>query len=142
MTRPARSSTPTATRCTGDNRVYAVMTPQVFETISADAAIAQFTTLAAEEPTLAAEVASIVGQPEYQNALNHDNNFVYRVGKWSTQLSNLVTEILAQQPSNYPGDQHFFANANKQILNANVAIAYADYDASIIALETGGYTGS
>jgi hypothetical protein len=125
-----------------DNRVYAVMTPQVFETISADAASAQLAALTANETSLAAEVASLSGQPGYQNALSHDRSYVARVGKWTTTLSSLVTSVLAQQPSNFPGDTHFFVRANHTILDANVAAAYANYDASVIALATGGYTGS
>jgi hypothetical protein len=125
-----------------DNRVYAVMTPQVFETISADAALAQLAILAKNEPALAAEVSSIVGQPGYQTAVNHDNNYMTRVGRETTTLSTLVTSILAQQPAGYPNNQHFFVRANHMILNANVQIAYANYDASVIALATGGYTGS
>jgi hypothetical protein len=125
-----------------DNRVYAVMTPQVFETISADAATVQLNALQANEPVLATEVATLVGQPGYRNAVNHDNNYVTRVANQSTKLSNLVTSVLAQQPSGYPGNTHFFVRANHDILNANVAIAYANYDASVIALATGGYTGS
>ena len=125
-----------------DNRVYAVMSPQVFETISADAAMSQLVVLQAEEPQLAGEVASIVGQPGYKNALRHDQNFVVRIANQTAALTTVVTNVLAQQPSNYPGDQSFFAHANVRIRDANVAIAYANYDASVIALATGGYTGS
>ena len=125
-----------------DNRVFAVMTPQVFETINADSAAAQLATLQKNEATLATEVSSLTGQPGYQNAVNHLNNYMTRIGRESTTLSNLVISVLAQQPSGYPGNQHFFVRANHEILQADVAIAYANYDASVIALATGGYTGS
>ncbi|MCU1488902.1 MAG: hypothetical protein JWM85_307, partial [Acidimicrobiaceae bacterium] len=48
-----------------DNRVYAVMTPQVFQTIEADSISAQVTTLQADEAGLQSEVAALVGQPGY-----------------------------------------------------------------------------
>jgi hypothetical protein len=125
-----------------DNRVFAVMTPQVFETINIDSAMSQLATLQKNEATLATEVSSLTGQPGYQNAVNHLNNYMTRIGRESTTLSNLVISVLAQQPSGYPGNQHFFVRANHEILQADVAIAYANYDASVIALATGGYTGS
>jgi hypothetical protein len=34
-----------------------------------------------------------------------------------------------------------FVNQNRQILDANIALAYAAYDASIIGLASDGYTG-
>jgi hypothetical protein len=125
-----------------DNRVFAVMTPQVFETINADSALAQLATLQKNEASLATEVSSLTGQPGYENAVDHLNNYLTRVGHETTTLSNLEVTILAQQPSGYPGNQHFFAHANRTILQAEVQIAYANYDASVIALATGGYTGS
>lgn len=125
-----------------DNRVYAVMTPQVFETISADTYDAQINKLAADEPALAAEVASLVGQPGSKTATNHYTDYLRRVGNEATRLSNLVVSILAQQPASYPGNRGFFVSANRQIRNAGVQIAFANYDASVVALAAGGYTGS
>jgi hypothetical protein len=124
------------------NRVFLVMTPQVFETISADAATAEFTTLAGNEAHLATEVASLVGEPGYANALNHDHSYLARVGRATASLGTVVTEILAQTPSGYEHATHFFVDANHTILTASVQAAYASYDASVIALASGGYTGS
>jgi hypothetical protein len=50
--------------------------------------------------------------------------------------------VLAQTPQGYPGNTKIFVAQNHQILDANIALAYAAYDASIIGLATGGYTGS
>ncbi|HWD24169.1 MAG TPA: hypothetical protein VG368_01785 [Acidimicrobiales bacterium] len=125
-----------------DNRVYAVMTPQVFETIAADTYDAQINKLAADEPVLAAEVASLVGQPGSQTATRHYEEYLNRVGNEATKLSNLIVSILAQQPSSYPANRGFFVSANHQIRNAGLQIANANYDATVIALASGGYTGS
>ena len=46
-----------------DNRVYAVMSPQVFEMIEASVVAGQVTTLQGNESTLQSEVTSIVGLP-------------------------------------------------------------------------------
>jgi hypothetical protein len=125
-----------------DNRVYAVMSPQVFEMIEASVVAGQVTTMQGNETTLQSEVASIVGLPGYKNALNHYNNYVLRLSNWSTRIVTVEATVLAQTPQGYPGNTKVFVNQNHNILNANIALAYAGYDASIIGLATGGYTGS
>ncbi|MGB8196527.1 MAG: hypothetical protein WCF25_05940 [Acidimicrobiales bacterium] len=125
-----------------DNRVYAVMSPQVFEMIEASVVAGQVTTMQGNETTLQSEVNSIVGLPGYKNALNHYNNYVARLSNWSTRIVSVEATVLAQTPQGYPGNTKVFVNQNHNILNANIALAYAGYDASIIGLATGGYTGS
>ena len=49
-----------------DNRVYAVMSPQVFEMIEASVVASQVTVLQGNETTLQSEVASFVGLPGYR----------------------------------------------------------------------------
>ena len=125
-----------------DNRVYAVMSPQVFEMIEASVVASQVTAMTANEPTLQSETASIVGLPGYKNALNHYNNYVARLLNWSTRIVTVESVVLFQTPQGYPGNTKFFVAENHEILDANIALAYAAYDASIIGLATGGYTGS
>jgi hypothetical protein len=125
-----------------DNRVYAVMSPQVFEMIEASVVAGQVTTMQGSESTLQSEVASIVGMPGYKNALNHYNNYVTRLANWSTKIVNVESIVLAQTPQGYPGNTQTFVTQNHRILDANIDLAYAAYDASIIGLATGGYTGS
>jgi hypothetical protein len=125
-----------------DNRVYAVMSPQVFEMIEASVVAGQVTTLQGNESTLQSEVASLLGLPGYANALNHYNNYVARLSNWSTKIVTVESVVLAQTPQAYPGNTKIFVAENHGILNANIALAYAAYDASIIGLATGGYTGA
>ena len=125
-----------------DNRVYAVMSPQVFEMIEASVVANQVTTLQGNESTLQSEVASLVGLPGYQNALNHYNNYVARLSNWSAKILSVESVVVAQIPQDFPGDTNLFVEQNHKILDANIALAYAAYDASIIGLATGGYTGS
>jgi hypothetical protein len=125
-----------------DNRVYAVMSPQVFEMIEASVVAAQVTTMQGNEGTLQSEVASLTGLVGYQNALNHYNNYVARISNWSTKIVTIQNVVLAQVPQGYPGNTRIFVDKNRQILDANIALAYASYDASIIGLSAGGYTGS
>jgi hypothetical protein len=125
-----------------DNRVYAVMSPQVFEMIEASVIADQVTTLQANEATLLSETNSIVGLPGYKNALNHYNNYVLRLSNWSTRIITVQATVLAQTPQGYPGNTKIFVAENHSLLNANIALAYAAYDASVIGLATGGYTGS
>ena len=49
--------------------------------------------------------------------------------------------MLAQTPQGFPGNTSVFVAENHQVLDANIALAYAAYDASIIGLAAGGYTG-
>lgn len=125
-----------------DNRVYAVMSPQVFEMIEASVVAARVTVMQGNEVTLQSEVASIVGLPGYKNALNHYNNYVLRLSNWSAKIVIVESTVLAQTPQGYPGNTKTFVAENHSILNANIAMAYASYDASVIGLATGGYTGS
>jgi hypothetical protein len=125
-----------------DNRVYAVMSPQVFESIEASLVQVQVTTMQGNEPTLQTEVASLEGLPGYQNALNHFNTYVARLSNWATKIVTVEDVVLAQTPQGFPGNTATFVAENHQILDANIALAYAAYDASIIGLAAGGYTGS
>jgi hypothetical protein len=125
-----------------DNRVYAVMSPQVFEMIEASVVASQVAVMQGNESTLQSEVTSIVGLPGYKNALNHYNNYVERLANWSTKIVTVESVVLAQTPQGYPGNAKVFANQNRRILNANIDLSYVAYDASIIGLATGGYTGS
>jgi hypothetical protein len=124
------------------NRVFAVLTPQVFETIGADAVAAQVVTLQADEPSLQASVTSLVGEHSYENALNHYLAFIRLVNSAAAASTNVATKVLAQTPADYPGDTHVFVSANKALLNANIDLAKANYNASILGLASGGYTGS
>jgi hypothetical protein len=94
------------------------------------------------EGTLQSEVASLTGLVGYQTALNHYNNYVARISNWSTKIVTIQNVVLAQVPQGYPGNTRIFVDKNRQILDANIALAYASYDASIIGLSAGGYTGS
>ena len=124
------------------NRVYAVITPQVFQTIEADAIAAQVTTFEANETTLQTSVNDLIGQPGYKNALRHFEAFVRAVNNAANDSSRVDAAVLAQIPADYPGDTSVFVHANRELLNADVALAYASYDETIIALASGGYTGS
>ena len=125
-----------------DNRVYAVLTPQVFQTIEADAIAAQVTTFEANESALQSSVSALVGQPGYKNALLHFAAFVKLVNNAAEDSSNVDAAVLAQVPADYPGDTHVFIRANHELLNADIALAHAAYDETIIGLASGGYTGS
>jgi hypothetical protein len=125
-----------------DNRVYAVMSPQVFELIEASVVATQVATMQGNESTLQSETASIVGLPGYKTALNHYNNFVARLLNWSLRIQNVEEIVLAQTPQGFPGNTKIFVAQNHRILEANLALAYAGYDANVIGLATGGYTGS
>ncbi len=125
-----------------DNRVYAVMSPQVFQMIEASVVADQVVTMQGNESTLQADTASILGLPGYKNALNHYNNYVTRLSNWSTKIVTVEDVVLAQTPQGYPGNTATFVAENHDLLSANIALAYAGYDASIIGLATGGYTGS
>ncbi len=64
------------------------------------------------------------------------------VNSASLNATNVATSVLAQTPADYPGDTHVFTRANKKLLNADIALAHANYDASVIGLASGGYTGA
>jgi hypothetical protein len=124
------------------NRVYAVLTPQVFETVEADQISSQVVTFQASEPTLQSSVNLLVGQPGYTTAENHYVSFVKSVNRANENATNVATEVLLQTPADYPADTHVFVKANKSLLAADIALAHATYDESVIGLASGGYTGS
>ena len=125
-----------------DNRVFAVVTPQVFQTIEADGIALQVSTDEGNETSLQASVTSLIGQHGYTNALNHYMAFVRSVNAAATDSADVTTAELAQTPADYPGDTHVFVHANGELLNADLALAHAAYDVTVIGLASGGYTGS
>ena len=124
------------------NRVFAVLTPQVFEVIEADTVAAQAASLQSGEPALLAEIDTLEGQPGYANALKHDSQYVAAVNLAAADSSHVSTVVIAQLPQDFPGDTQVFVNANHQLLSADIALARANYDASVIGLASGGYSGS
>jgi len=56
--------------------------------------------------------------------------------------TNVTAAVLAQVPADYPGDTHVFVHSNQQLLSADIALAHAYYDISVIGLASGGYLGS
>ena len=124
------------------NRVFAVLTPQVFQVIEADSVAAQAATLQSGEAALLAEIDTLAGQPGYANALRHDTAYVADVNLAAADSAHVSIVVIAQLPQDFPGDTHVFVNANHQLLAADIALARANYNASIIGLASGGYTGS
>ena len=124
------------------NRVFAVLTPQVFQVIEADSVAAQATTLQSGEAALLAEIDTLAGQPGYANALRHDTAYVADVNLAAADSAHVSTVVIAQLPQDFPADTHVFVNANHQLLAADIALARANYNASVIGLASGGYTGS
>ena len=124
------------------NRVFAVLTPQVFEVIEADTIAAQAATLQSGEAALLAEIDTLQGQPGYANALKHDTAYVADVNLAAAKSEHVSTVVIAQQPQDFPADTQVFVNANHQLLTADIALARANYEASVIGLASGGYTGS
>ena len=85
------------------NRVFAVLTPQVFETIEADALGAQVATFQANEPALQSSVNSVVGEHGYRNALNHYLSFVKSVNYALGLTNRVTTAVLAADARRLPG---------------------------------------
>jgi hypothetical protein len=110
-----------------DNRIYAVMSPQVFEMIDASVVARQIAMMQGSESTLQSKTTSLVGQPGYKNALSHYSNYVARPCNWSTRIAIVGRIVLAQTPQRFPGNTRIFAAQIHQILNANTALAYPAY---------------
>ncbi len=124
------------------NRVFAVLTPQVFQVIEADTVAAQASAMQSGEAALLAEIDTLEGQPGYANALKHDTAYVADVNLAAADSAHVSMVVIAQLPQDFPADTHVFVNANHQLLAADIALARANYNASIIGLASGGYTGS
>lgn len=124
------------------NRVFAVLTPQVYEVISSDTVAGQASALYGEEPQLQADVTAAQGQVGYHNAESHYIAFVRSVANAQADTTRVSATLLAQVPQSYPRDRSLFVHSNRQILAAAEALARAGYDKTIVALATNGYTGS
>ena len=123
-----------------ENRVFAVLTPQVFEVIEADPIAVQAKTLSGEG-TLSGN-RTLAGQPGYANALKHDTAYVADVNLAANDSAHVSTVVIAEVPQDFPGDTHVFVNANHQLLAADIALARANYEASVIGLASGSFLGS
>ena len=124
------------------NRVFAVLTPQVYEVIGADATAAQVRTMTANEAALQQEVSSLVGQVGYHSARVHLEAYVATVNRAAGEAADVASTVLAQVPAGFPRDRNVFVRANRQLLAADEALDHAAYDQSLVALAAGGYTGS
>src|SRR5271165_1697680 len=102
------------------NRVFAVLTPQVFQVIEADTVAAQALTLQSGEAALLAEIDTLQGQPGYANALKHDTAYVADVNLAAADSAHVSTVVIAQLPQDFPRDTHVFVNANHQLLAADI----------------------
>ena len=125
-----------------ENRVFAVLTPQVYEVISSDTVAGQAAVLYAEEPQLETEVTAAQGQVGYHNAVTHYTAFVRSVAAAQSGTTRVSAALLAQVPQDYPRDRGLFVRSNREVLAAGEALARAGYDKTIVALATNGYTGS
>lgn len=94
------------------NRVFAVLTPQVFEVIEADTVAAQAATMQAGEAALLAEIDTLEGQPGYANALKHDTAYVAQVNLAAADSAHVSTVVIAQLPQDFPGDVNVFVDTN------------------------------
>jgi hypothetical protein len=124
------------------NRVFAVETPQVFEVIEADAIASEVTVFQSAEPTLEAAVSAMAGEPGYRNARSHYSDLVRMVSEASRLSAHVGAEVITQLPKNFPRDTNLFVQGNRHLLAADVDLAHASYDETIIGLSSGGYTGS
>ncbi len=125
-----------------DNRVYAVMAPQVFEVIEADSIAAEVTTMRANEASLQAAVTSLVGQSGYRTAAAHYEGFVSAVNEAAGISARIDARVIAEMPSNYPGSTRVFVFASHRLFDAQIDLAHASYDESIIGLASGGVSGT
>lgn len=124
------------------NRVYAVMTPQVFQVIEAASASAQLAGLQSQQSALATAVSALIGQPGAATASRHYRDFVARLQVAARATAEVDTIVLAQVPEDFPRDTHVFVAAGHRLLAAEVSLARADYDATVINLASGGYQGA
>lgn len=124
------------------SRVYAVMTPQVFEVIEAASSSAQLAGLESQQSTLATAVTALIGQPAEVTASRHYRDFVARLQVAARAAAEVDTTVLAQVPEDFPRDTRVFVVAGRRLLAAEVDLARADYDATVINLASGGYQGS
>ena len=124
------------------NRVYAVMVPQVFETIEADSVASQVAALEANETALQACVNSLSGQPGYARATHEYTAFVRLVNSAAADSAAVDSTVMAQIPQDYPRDRHVFVTASHKLLASELAIAHASYAEMVIGLATGDQTAS
>jgi hypothetical protein len=124
------------------NRVFALLTPQVYEVIASDTVAGQAATLASEEPALQAQVAADQGQVGYRSATAYDAAFIRSVSFAEAGTAKVSATLLAQVPQDYPRDRGLLVRSNRRILQAAEALARANYDKTMVALVTNGYTGA
>ena len=124
------------------NRVYAVLTPQVFQTINADDLTTSVAGMRSQEPMLQADVNSLTGQGVYKTALSHYVSYVRYVNTASRDVSQVADGVLGASAGNYPANASVFSTANKKLLNAYQSLGQASYLQNFVGLEAGGYTGT
>jgi hypothetical protein len=111
-----------------DNRVFAVMTPQVNDAIVAGNELAMAASDQGNETMLSAEVTARASDAGFSAAMREYTQYVKLVAGVSTKVAALDTTIMAQLPDSYPHSIHVFDHARDALNNAGKALAQASSD--------------
>ena len=123
-----------ATAMVQDNRVFAVVTPQVRDSITADNELALDVTMSATGTSLSAALNARSTDPGYNNALQRFNKMVKVLTTTSTNASAVDALVLQQTPAGYPGNQHVFSKASDELARGAQDLAQAAGDNVMIQL--------
>jgi hypothetical protein len=121
-----------------DLRVYVVMSPQVYLTITADNESFAEETLAASQPKLAALIRyeQMKGK-DVRGARIADADFVKQVADAEHDTAGVAAAVLRTGPRGWPANRTIFTNATSSLHQGNVALVSARSDVKTILRDLG-----
>jgi len=115
-----------------DNRVFAVMSPQVNLTIAADTVNANAGKILADDPAIEAALTARQADAGYARA---EALLAYSTAKANvaeTAMSGVSADVLAQTPAGWPGNEHVFVQARVEILRGRIDLVYSRADLRLV----------
>jgi hypothetical protein len=121
------------------NRVYAVMTPQVRDSIEAanDSEVAA--DLQSQETALGSGIQARKGNRGWRVAWAEFERMTTQVADAGVTLNFVTPLVLAQTPQGFPGNEHAFVQADRDLLNGEILTARASFNRNVIELFIDGY---
>jgi hypothetical protein len=115
-----------------DNRVFAVMTPQVNLTIAADTVDANAGKILAGDPTIEAALTARQSDDGYARAAGLFAESTAHATVAQSAMTSQSATVLAQTAAGFPGNEHFFVQARIEILRGRIDLIRARADLGLV----------
>jgi hypothetical protein len=122
--------------------LFAVLAPQVSETLEADDEQQEYNTVNGDLAALQSSLDALQGTPGYQAALSGYQDQASSVRAAQRILTHIATRVLTQSASGFPRNTAVFTEAAANLETVQTDLTRAYHDETVIGLSFGGYSGN